>query len=70
MSEYKSAVGPIPDEWFENDSGPDPKYKKMQPAGFLDGFLASLQKDKSAPAPPSEQSDSSRLEVSRDHSRR
>jgi hypothetical protein len=39
VSGYRSKLGPIPDEWFENDTGPDEKYKKTHPAGFLEGFL-------------------------------
>jgi hypothetical protein len=53
VTEYKSAVGPIPDEWFENDVGPDEKYKKMRPEGFLEGFLKGLDAPKdSAPQSP------------------
>jgi hypothetical protein len=42
VSEYKSAVGPIPDEWFENDTDPTAG-KKMEPKGFYEKFKASLQ---------------------------
>ena len=62
----------IPDDWYENDTqagaGDD-----MEPEGFTAGILAEIlnpQKDKSGPSPPSQQSDSSLPEVSRDPSRR
>ena len=42
MSDYKSAVGDIPDDWFENDIGPDPKYDKMAPKGFQDELDAMI----------------------------
>lgn len=43
MPDYKSAVGDIPDDWFENDVGPDPKYSKMTPDDFdeeLDALIS------------------------------
>jgi hypothetical protein len=43
MSGYYSALGPIPDEWFENDIGPDEEYKKMHPAGFLEFLEGRLK---------------------------
>jgi hypothetical protein len=59
-SGYKSAVGPIPDEWFENDTGPDEKYKKTHPAGFLEGFLKGLAPEDSTPHARPEQPERSR----------
>jgi hypothetical protein len=41
MSGHKSAVGEIPDEWFENDTDPDAG-KGMEPSGFIEGLLAEL----------------------------
>jgi hypothetical protein len=54
VSEYKSAIGPIPDEWFENDTGPDERFDKMRPAGFLEQLKATLLQ-----APPAQQQQSS-----------
>ena len=51
MSEYKSAVGPIPDEWFESDT--DPAAKSREPDGFYEKLKASLQE------PPAQQPQSS-----------
>jgi hypothetical protein len=41
--EYKSAVGPIPDEWFENDTDPDAG-KKMEPDGFTARLIKKLKR--------------------------
>jgi hypothetical protein len=55
----------IPAEWYENDVGPNDAWEKSYPEGWLDGLLKELanpQKDKPAPAPPSEQSASTQRE--------
>jgi hypothetical protein len=34
----------IPDEWFENDMGPNPELAKMRPDGFLDRLIEEIRK--------------------------
>ena len=34
----------IPDEWFENDMGPNAELAKMEPDGFSDRLLEKLKK--------------------------
>lgn len=50
---FKSALGPIPDEWFGNDDGPSAERKKMEPEGFTQRLLDKL-KPKKAEADPFE----------------
>jgi hypothetical protein len=61
VSEYKSAIGPIPDEWFENDAIDDAKMNKMEPDGFTERLLKNLKGggESSPQAPPAQQQQSS-----------
>jgi hypothetical protein len=44
----------IPDDWYENDMGPNPELAKKMPDGFLDGLVEKYGKASEASdrAPP------------------
>jgi hypothetical protein len=48
IGDHRSAVGPFPDHWFENDTDPDAG-KEMTPDGFDDRMLAKLRALKESP---------------------
>jgi hypothetical protein len=47
MSGYRNKLGPIPDEWFENDTQADAG-KDMEPDGFYERLKARLLSSPSA----------------------
>jgi hypothetical protein len=53
MGGHRSAVGPIPDEWFENDTIPG-FGKEWAPDGFDEEMLAEILALKAKPLSPSE----------------
>src|ERR1700733_1859087 len=53
MGGHRSAVGPIPDEWFENDTIPG-FGKEWAPDGFDEEMLADILALKAKPLSPSE----------------
>ena len=43
MTENRTKLGPIPDEWYENEAVPSTAFEKMAPKGWMEALEAKIK---------------------------